>query len=412
MDAIAYLRRSSAPNAGTRTVSFEMQEAAVRDLAARNGDVIDSLVTDWAKSGGDSKRPGYRQLLAAIDAGSVKTIYSFSLSRLSRSLLDFVDLLDRCRQHGVRVRLVQEGDIDWRSATGRAFAGMAAVFAQMERELAAERIQSAVDARRARGDHLGQAPYGLRVVDGKLVRRDDEDPSIVLETFREAGSFGRTARLLNERGVPTRRNGTGWNHGTVADIIRRQYPHEAPKALTRARAKPRSDRLLAGLLTCPCGAILTPRSFRGVLTYYCSRSYRVPGHGKTTIPEAAILPLIKEEAARLRAPDRVELVEASEAALSAIEARRDRLTDALEAGVLERDRYAARMAVLDEEAAAVETQRSIEHLPERIEWGSDLPAAVNAVLRAMWSRVRLGPDLLPRPWPDGFAWRVPQWRAP
>src|SRR3990172_7203312 len=129
---IAYIRKSSAPSKHTRTVSFEVQEQAVRELATRHGDTLSAVLTDWGRSGGSTKRPDYQRLLGMVDAGSVETIYSFSLSRLSRSLLDFADLLERCKAHGVRIRLAQEGEIDWSSATGRAFANMAATFAQFE----------------------------------------------------------------------------------------------------------------------------------------------------------------------------------------------------------------------------------------------------------------------------------------
>ena len=53
------------------------------------------MLTDWGRSGGSTRRPGYQRLLGAIDRREVETIYSYSLSRLSRSLLDFADLLER-----------------------------------------------------------------------------------------------------------------------------------------------------------------------------------------------------------------------------------------------------------------------------------------------------------------------------
>ena len=37
------------------------------------------------------------------------------------------------------------------------------------------------------------------------------------------------------------------------------------------------------------------------------------------------------------------------------------------------------------------------------------PAAANVVLRAIFERIDLGPDL--RPKPDGFVWRNEAWRA-
>lgn len=411
MDAVAYLRRSSAPNADTRTVSFEMQEAAVRELAAKNGDQIVVVHSDWAKSGGTAARPGYQKLLKAIKDGEVSTLYGYSLSRLSRSMGDYSALIALCKPHKVRIRLVKDGDIDLSSATTRGYASMVAVFAQMERELAQERIQSAVDARRDRGDHLGQAPYGWTVSAGKLVRRSDEDPRDVLQAFRDGGSFGSAAKLLNERKVPTRRKatarrkGTAWNHGTVADIIRQQFPTEAPSIRSRARAKMRTGKMLAGLLLCPCGATLTPRFPKDAgVEYYCSRSYRVPGHGKTTVREAALLPSIQSEAARFEVPvDIVKMQAADDARRLALGRKRDRYIDFAADGTITKDELRKRLEKVDEELAGLQAHELLKAVPAAIDWNWP-PDQINAVLRTYFERIELGPDLLPA----RFVWRLPK----
>src|SRR5438552_6151444 len=199
MNAIAYLRKSALPGRGTVSVSFEMQERAIRELAERHGDELpDEILSDFGRSGGSTRRrPGYAQVVNQIETDGVTAVYSYSLSRLSRSVADFADLLERCRRRQVTIRLVQEGQIDYSSATGRAFANMAAVFAAMERELAAERNASAQAERRERGDVLGQAPYGYRIVNGELVRRPDEPIEEIHAAFRATGRFGAAARELN-----------------------------------------------------------------------------------------------------------------------------------------------------------------------------------------------------------------------
>jgi DNA invertase Pin-like site-specific DNA recombinase len=405
MQVLAYLRRSSAPNATTRTVSFEMQESAVRDLAARHGDTIDELLTDWAKSGGDSVRPGYQEMLSRVDAGEVRVIYGYALSRLSRSLLDFADLLERCRAKGVSIRLVQDGSIDLTTASGRGYVSMVAVFAQMERELAQERNAAAVAERRDRGDIMGQAPYGYRIAAGKLVRRSDEDPDAVVAAFREAGSFGRAAKLLNERKVRTR-HGKGWTHGVVADILRQQAPDDlaVPLAEKRARVKAMVSTTLARLLQCQCGVTLTPRRYDGVTTYYCSRSYRVPGHGKTTVREAALMPAIQAEAARLRTPKVVE-VEERTARHGILEAKHARIVESYVDGVIDKSTRDKMLTAVAGELDRLGAETRILEVPT-IDWASE-PARLNTLLRALWERVELGPNLMP----VRFVWTVPEWRA-
>lgn len=397
--------------------SFEMQEAAVRSLAERHGDTITEVLSDFAKSGGSTRgRPGYARLLEAVDHGEAGTIYSYSLSRLSRSLLDFSDLLERCRAHKVRVRLVQEGDIDYSSATGRAFANMAATFAQMERELGAERNSSSMAARIARGDYVGQAPFGTRVARGQLLKREGEDPGAVIAAFREAGSFAGAAILLNARGVPSRHSKDGqprWGHGTVADILRRVAPADlgVPLVAPRARAKAVQDATLAGLLLCHCGATLTPRKERGasaVRGYYCSRSSRTPDHGRMYVAEAALLPWVRDEVARLRIPgDTLEIRAKASERQAELQARRRRIVSAFLDGVIDRADRDDQLHKVDDaltrETAAV---TSID-IPSEVDWTKP-PAALNAFLRALWSHIELTPDMQP----IAASWRRPEWQAP
>jgi DNA invertase Pin-like site-specific DNA recombinase len=412
--AIAYIRKSSAPSKHTRTVSFEVQEQAVRDLAGRHGDELAAVLTDWGRSGGSTRRPDYQRLLAMVDAGEVATIYSYSLSRLSRSVRDFADLVELCAKRDVRIRFVQEGEVDHKSATGRLFVGMVAQFAQFERELAAERNQAAVAERRERGDVMGQAPYGSRVVGGKLEARDDERPDLVFEAFRQAGSFAGAAKLLNAWNVPTRREGTRWIHGTVADIIRAQAPAELrPPIQRRQGAAPLAGAMFAGLLRCPCGAILTPRKDAGapsgVSGYYCSRSTRTPGHGKMHTPERVILEWAIAEAARLRIPaERVTIAERASRDLVALEAKRSRIVETYIEQLIDKAERDRRLAEVDAERDRLEAVSATVTIPPAIDWDTWTPRAINRVLHALWTVVELDAELLP---PVAAEWTVPEWRA-
>jgi DNA invertase Pin-like site-specific DNA recombinase len=410
--ATAYIRKSSLPGRGTASVSFEMQERAVRELALRHGDELPvTIASDMGRSGGSTRRrPEYQALLDAIEAGQVQTIYSYSLSRLSRSVLDFSDLLERCRAHDVAIRLVQEGQIDYSSATGRAFANMAAVFAAMERELAAERNGAAQAERRERGETLGQAPYGFSIRKGALVERADEPLQAVFDAFRQVGSFGGTARLLNRQGVRTR-HGRPWTHGVVSDVLRRTAPADlaVPLMGRRSGASPRSAVIFAGLLRCRCGALLTPRrdaaNPTGVSGYYCSRSYRTPDHGRMHTPESPILEWAQAEAARLNTPSQVELNQDNdERARGGIEQRRVRVVDAYVDGAIDKSERDRRLRKLDDESDALTARTYIAQVPA-IDW-SWPPADINSVLRAMWEHIELDASMRP----VAAVWRVPEWR--
>jgi DNA invertase Pin-like site-specific DNA recombinase len=406
--AVAYIRKSRVLS-GQATVSWEVQEAKVRELAALHGDKRVLILSDWNLSGrkGPAGRPGYARLLEMIEADQVSAVYSYSMSRLSRSVQDLLALVALADKHGTPVRLVSQ-QIDTSHATGRMVLTILAAVDEMVADLASEQARDAVAIRRARGDRVGPGFYG---------EKEGEDPEAVVAAFKDAGSLMGAARLLNQRGVPTRL-GRPWGTSTVHDVLLRLG---AMPIRTRNGAKARAPYILYGLLRCGspgCGHILTgDRSHhghdgvQGYTSYRCHRGRTVEGHGPYSVPEKAILNWVMNEAARLRAPEAVEVEQEHEAERARIEARKIVLADMYETnGPTWRQEYQRRMAVVKAEEDALSAQEaatSILAVPTEIDWEYWSPEAINKVLTAMWFSVTLDERMQP----VEASWRVPRMRA-
>jgi DNA invertase Pin-like site-specific DNA recombinase len=402
---VAYLRKSrQLDRAG---VSYEMQEAKVRELAATYGDKGGKLLilSDWNVSGrkGAAARPDYARLLAMLVADQVSAIYGYNLARLSRSVQDLRALFDLADKHGTPVRLVAD-HVDTSTATGRMLFTILSAVDEMTSDLASEHARDAVAARRARGDHIGSEPYGAKA---------GEDPRAVVAAFLEAGSIRRAALLLNERGIPTRQ-GKPWGTTSVHDVLLREG---ALPFRTRRGAKASAPYVLYGLLRCHCGRIMTGDRSRhgyaaptGAIRYRCHRGRTVPGHGLYAVPELRILPWIKAEAARLRVPETVEIEKEHQAERDKIETRKLVIADMYETnGPKWRDDYQRRMAAVKAAEKALDAQEAataVLAVPDRIEWETWAPEAINAVLTAMWQYVELDDQLRP----VRAEWSYPAWR--
>jgi hypothetical protein len=127
-------------------------------------------------------------------------------------------------------------------------------------------------------------------------------------------------------------------------------------------------------------------------------------HGRYVVREVDILGWAVREAARLRAPDHVQVEHSNEERRVAIE---DRMARARELYLEEGDKAAweREKARANEAMRALDAEVALETVP-LLDWA--WPAAdVNSVLRAMWSYIRL--DTAMRP--VDAVWLVPEWRA-
>lgn len=393
--SVGYIRKSVLRK-GSRTISPQVQEEEVRRLAERYGDTDVLILGDIGKSGRKAEnRPDYQRLLSMIEAGQVKAVYAYSMSRLCRSVKDYAALSELCVARRVPVRLYKEGEQDYSTATGRLVAGVLSNIAAFVAELASEQAKETIAAKVANGEHHGERPYG---------HRDGESMDSVIAAFRAAGSFHGAARLLNGNGTPTRR-GRPWRATTVRVLLNSHAPEVVPPGqVQRAKSAPRFR--LARLLSCPCGRTLTGVMQKGHARYVCVTAFDGNDHPwKKSVSESLLMPWMMTEAARLRVPTVVEL-EADDAERGVLDDRLERLSRQHELGLLSDGQLAERAAEVQAARERLDIARSIINVPDRIEWGQWTPEAINAALRALWSRVDLDSDLRP----VAADWRVPEWR--
>lgn len=397
MPAVAYLRKSRVTS--DRSVSWEVQEAAIRELAAAQGDVP-IILSDWNKSGrrGADGRPGYRRLLEMIESGEATSVYSYSLSRLSRSMAEFTRLVELAAARGIPIRLHVERDLAIDTATGRMIVSVLGALAQMEAEIAQERARDAIEARRARGDRVGGIRYGG--VAG-------EDLAAVIAAFKAVGTYRGAANRLTAQGVPTRR-GRAWLAPTVRNILLQAAPELVPARGARGASTAPRFRF-ARLLRCPYdGKLLTGMNAtpgQGRERYGCTHAYAVADHGSRYVAESKVLPWIRDEVARLQTPGRVEVLAGQDRKRSDLEARRARILDMFETGDIDKAEKARRLERIDSAVEVLDTERRIVEVPE-VDWTWP-PETINLVLRSMFEYIELGPDLHP----IRAEWLVPEWRG-
>ncbi|MBI4924753.1 MAG: recombinase family protein [Bdellovibrio sp.] len=121
-----------------------------RNLIDKNWGTIVATFVDEAKSGKNTNRPQYQEMLRGVERGKINTILVTELSRLSRSMKDFCNLWDFLKAHNAQFLSLRE-QFDTTSAAGEMMMFSIMNFAQFERKQTSERVSANFKARATSG---------------------------------------------------------------------------------------------------------------------------------------------------------------------------------------------------------------------------------------------------------------------
>jgi site-specific DNA recombinase len=221
MKTVGYVRVSTDRQA-EHGVSLEAQEAKIRAMATVHGTELAKVIVDGGESAKSLNRPGIAKLLAMVDAGGVNVVIVAKLDRLTRSVKDLCELLERFERRGVSLVSVAES-LDTGSAAGRLVLNIMTAVSQWEREAIGERTRDALRHKRSQGQRVGNIPFGSRLGgDGQLLEPDpaEQDALAEIRALRNNGDTLRgIAATLNHQAYRTRR-GTPWRLESVARVLK------------------------------------------------------------------------------------------------------------------------------------------------------------------------------------------------
>lgn len=409
MTAFAYVRKSVMRDE-TKTLSPEVQRERILALAAAHGDADVEVVEDLDVSGAKvEERHGYMRIVEAIESGEATSVYAFDLSRLHRNTKEALRFFELAAERKVPVRLVND-NVDTATSTGRLILTVLAAMNAWTSQVTSEKIKASLALKRSRdGYRHGALPYG---------ERPGEDAGIILEAFKEAGSYDGAARLLNARPVACRTRNGVWHGSTVRDIVRRSMGEDLSVMPTR-RGAPTMHRTFrfGGLLVCStCGTTMTGStdSRTREVRYYCHRA-KVTPHGRGWVSEKIVAPAIAVEAERgMLALKRLTVGSAEDEARGReLDAEAERVTTMFRKGHIDEDALDRAMAEIGEERGKLTTRRVVRRATIAPDVAKDEPGRVSDYLRRLFSRVTVDTITKARPGPQTTPLRVDfEWRDP
>lgn len=197
--------------------SIEAQLNACRDLCNQRGYTIHAEYVDQAKSGKDTKRPAFQEMLGDARQGRFNVLVCHKLDRLSRNLGDILNVIDDLRNRSVTFVSVGE-PFDFTTPSGGIMLAVMGALAQWYRENLALEVAKGKKAKAKAGGHNGIIPTGYKLIvdESRPVRANEKPPTkIVLSDLaphiRDAFELYATdtatdsdvANMLNSRGLTT-----------------------------------------------------------------------------------------------------------------------------------------------------------------------------------------------------------------
>lgn len=231
--AVCYIRVSTEEQA-REGVSLEAQEERLRAYCKMGGLEIVEMIREEGVSATKPlrERPGGEILTRLINTGKANSVVALKLDRLFRNAEDALQQTREWDKKGVTLHLVDMGGqaLNTQSAMGRFFLNVMAGFAELERNLIAERTATALNHKKKNLEAYSPTPLGFERIEDTL-RKDKGEWEIVDYIFqlREEGlSYWKIAEDLNNRGIPGKRGGK-WYAGTVRYIIQNDLYEEVAK---------------------------------------------------------------------------------------------------------------------------------------------------------------------------------------
>lgn len=222
-NAVGYVRVSTVDQA-QEGVSLDAQRAKIKSYCELHGLELLAIHADEGVSGKRAdNRPGLQAALA--DACASKCVLvCYSMSRMSRTTRDCLDIAERINKAGANLASITE-NIDTTSAMGECYFSICAVFSQLERRMIGERTLAAMAYMRKHGRKISRNVYGYEASENGLLTLNHAEQEVIAKILLFAK---RTCKPLGCAAIATQLNKSGikpkygarWYASSVRSVIR------------------------------------------------------------------------------------------------------------------------------------------------------------------------------------------------
>ena len=189
-----------------------------------------TIYRDEGASGGNTNRPGFQKMMKDIRSGKIKKVITYKLDRISRSLYDFVGILETFEEYGVKFVSSQEA-FDTDSIYGNLVLKILMVFAEFERTSIINRVRDAYSKRTDLGLYMGgRRQYGYSLKETQVhgiktkmyepVAEELEQIEYIFKLYSQPSvSLCRVINNLNDNDIRPL-EGSDWTSAKISNLLK------------------------------------------------------------------------------------------------------------------------------------------------------------------------------------------------
>ena len=200
MSVIAYIRKS------TDKQSFEHQEYEIKQYAKKHNLKIDRWIEESISSRKELKKRQLGKLLEELQDGDV--LIATEISRLGRSLLEVMGILQTCLEKNCQVITIKENYNLGNDIQSKVLAFAFSLSSEIERNLISQRTKCSLETKKAAGIKLGR-PFGAESKKLKLSKNTKR----IRDLLDKKVSKNQIARIMGVQKITLRRfiKRMGWS---------------------------------------------------------------------------------------------------------------------------------------------------------------------------------------------------------
>lgn len=171
------------------------------------------------------KRDEFNRMILDSKCGKFDVIFTKSVSRFARNILDSVGFVRELKQRNIEVRFITDGINSFQNDAELRL-GLLATFAQDESRQTSEKVVTGQYVSMKNGVVFGSnTMLGYNIVKGQMTVNEDEAP-IVRKIFHKYLVEGKGAHLiakeLQEEGIKTKKGSNKWTNASIYKMLKNE----------------------------------------------------------------------------------------------------------------------------------------------------------------------------------------------